>query len=73
MSERCDAEHPPAAVICHEPPGHQDGGWHYDGIDDVTWRAGRHLPGRSTAPGQREPVRLAPGRGDAAGEAHGDA
>lgn len=30
------------SLYCGEPP--HDGEWHYDQYDDVTFRAGRHLP-----------------------------
>ena len=30
------------SLLCSEPP--HGGEWHYDQYDDVTFRAGRHLP-----------------------------
>jgi hypothetical protein len=60
MPERtCDAQN--WALNCNEPEGHDDGGWHYDAADGVTWREGRHLPGEA-APALPAEVPLRLGR-----------
>ncbi len=39
----CPAEPDSIGLLCHLEPGHP-GEWHWDGIDDITWRQGRHAP-----------------------------
>lgn len=33
------------ALECTEPAGHRNAGWHYDEVNDVTFRPGCYLPG----------------------------